>query len=676
MRVSADWNGDFAAVVDLPACYIDDAMDRPMSSFPAPQDTCFGKDTSDDLVRLGRDAVRRKAEKPRLVVLPMHVPSVMTTTETKKSPDGCQRAGTSLNHRENKNGQGADTYGNRRVKMDGGYSGANGGRSHCLRVTIVANPASTCGRAESVAFVKNPANGEDHKTEARFFERDLLRKEWTQMLVPIPLGDRSSLLDCPNLNHCEGSVRPGMCSSATNMWPQRRVPSKHQHGHHPETLPEVFVVLQARSAGFHPNKPPLWLVRRDFAERAVRRILSAAAAAVMQPRVEITLLGLCGAVDSLTMPESSEDRYGDRIALHQKGSSLSRKEPGLNDGQKEILCQAFWNGEIAHNVRLHHAHPRVGRSRLTAIQRDGAFCPSNRTMKLNSELRGASVGGNKDGYPGVSAPSLTAEAGGDNCDDEHITAKRIGAQTDDRDKSKDQDPTSWFSHGDLPHLDSWVNVGAPSPNETLPEEGEGERAPKHPCQGVYNTGDVQRRPGTSAKQHETDKKRKNSLPPPLVWTPAEGDTCSGRPMRLFFPACLFTNKRNSGGRGGETIGRNVTNHKITKCSSDGREIQGDPVTDDNNGVDGTVRGDLRLVFWLVSPSPSRNGVHAVGVGRTRSSSDSRGAEVSRKLLGCARLIDDELVLQPPGERVELALSESAGLDTPTEWAMSSNKLKR
>ena len=50
--------------------------------------------------------------------------------------------------------------------------------------------------------------------------------------------------------------------------------------------------------------------------------------------------------------------------------------------------------------------------------------------------------------------------------------------------------------------------------------------------------------------------------------------------------------------------------------------------------------------------------------------------MSRKLLGCARLIDDELVLQPPGERVELALSESAGLDTPTEWAMSSNKLKR
>lgn len=734
MRIAAGWNGDLAAVVDFPACDVGDAIDRPMSSFPAARDSCtFGDDTSDGFIPLGRDAVRRRAEQPRLVVLPMHVPSIMKTTETKKSRDGRQLAGTRLRRGGNRSGHGADTCDrSRRVKMsDGGFNGANGGCSHCLRVTIAANPAPTSGHTASGTFPTNSADVDDvnNKTEARFFERDLLREEWTQILVPVPLGGHSTLFDCPNLNSGEGGIRPGVHSSAKNTQPRWKSPSKqHQNGHQAETSslppkkgqhgdqseasPEVFVVLQARAAGFHPSKPPLWLVRRDFAERAVRRIVSAAAAAVVQPRVEVTLLGLRGAVDSLLMPETeSEKGHADRkIAVHhQKGSSLpTLNERELDGGREEILCQAFWNGKLAHSVRLHRSpppHPRVERSRPAAISHDGAFHPSNETRTLSkSRLEGASVGGNGDGYPGVSVPLLAAEAaGGDNCDAKHTIAGIAGgAQTDDRDiKSKDQDPTSWFSNDGLSHLESWVSVGTPPQNETLPEGGEGERDLKHSYRGAHNTTNVQglRRPGTSAKQHGTVEKRHHhtSPPPPLAWTPAEANTCSGRPIHFFFPASLFddaaTNTRSGGGRSGISgrpkVGlRNVPDRKITEGGSSSNDdggwgIRGDDAAmDESSGAEGTtVRGDLRLVFWLVSSAPtsSKNGVHAVGAGRTRSVSNSRGgaaAVVSRKLIGCARLIDDELVLQPPGERVELALSRSAGLDTPEEWAMPTNKPTR
>lgn len=724
MRITAEWNGDFAAAVDLPASNIDEAKDRSTSSFPAAQDSrTIGENTSDGFIPLGREAVRCRAENPWLIVLPMHVPSVMETTDVKKSPGGRQPAGRSFPRRGSRIGHGAHTYGGGSVKTGGGYSGANGGGSHCLRVTVAGNPASTCSSRTAPGTVpKTPTNGDDddNKTEARFFERDLLRKEWTQILVPVPLGSPPRLFDRPNLNHAEGGIRPGLHSSGKNVRPVRR-PSlnHHQHGHQAEasalpsnqhqhhghqaaTSPEVFVVLQARAAGFHPQKPPLWLVRRDFAERAVRRIVSAAAAAVKQPRVEVTLLGLRGAVDSLLVPENlEENKYDRKFAVHhQKGSSLPTKnEPELNAGREEILCQAFWNGKIVHSVRLRRTHPRsrVERSRPTAVPDDGALFPSNpTTTTFKSKLGDEYIRANEFGYPGVSATSPAAAAtGGGNSEDRHIVAEIVGgAQAGDREnKSRDQDPASWFSNNGLPHLDSWVSVGTPPPNEIIPQRRGGEMGLKHPPRDAHSTGDVQRkqRPGTSANQHGTGEKRHHhaSPPPPLAWIPAEADTCNGRAIRFFFPACLFgdavTNKRGSGGRGSgraELGIKNVIDHEKAQASSsddDWKTRGDDALTGESSGTEGTmVRGDLRLVFWLVSSAPDRNnGALSARIGRTRSFNDSRGEMVvGHRLLGCARLIDDELVLQPPGERVELALSGSAGLDTPEEWAMSTTKPKR
>lgn len=797
MRVSAEWNGDSAAVVDIPACDIDTTttVDRPMPGFPVAQESCFGGDTDGDSFMCGEGVARRKAERPRLVVLPMHVPSVMKTNAGTKGLDAGQlAAGPNAHQRANRSGDGqrgnrgrhgAGVCSSHRVQTGGGkgggggggrYSRADGGRSHCLRVTIGAKPASTFsgGRADASGTFpersrenvpdfssERSTNGDGGQTEAFFFERDLLRKEWTEILIPVSLSGHSRLSGCPNLwTHGKRDARPGGMERHTRL--RRGLPSKHrQNGYHVEKAspPEVFVVLQTRSAGFHPDKPPLWLVRRDYAERAVRRIISAAAAGVVQPRVEVTLLGLRGAVDALLSPVTSEEEEendgtavhhkrgssldiseedeNDRIAVHHKrGPSLPRKrELGWNhddhehnngrtaahpkrgssslptkcergrmnhDSREEILCQAVWNGKVVHSIRLHRARPpHLESSRPTPIRRyEAALCPPTRTTKVTPELGDASLRGNEDGYPGVSVPSLAAKLG-NICDDSHKIAKKVGYLYQDRDKLKDdkprddkskgdkskdgtsnnQDPTSWFSSGEQPLLDNWVSIGTSSSltGGTLPG-GSGSAPPKPHLGGDL----LQQRPGTSATQY--DKRNMVSRSPP-VWIPAEEDIHNGRSIRFFFPARLFDSARVATTKNkchGDSllhgtkkgVCRNVADIETAEGDSDEREVRGNAgVTDDgSDGEGGTMmRGDLRLVFWLISSSaPGKTAAHSVGGGWTGKTGGSRrgAAVVKRKLLGCARLADDELVLQPSGERVELGLLGSAGLGTPTEWAMS------
>ena len=776
MRVSAEWNGDFAGSVDLPACDVSTRQEkRSRSSFPGAQESFFGED-ADEGFMLGGASVGGKVEQPRLVLLPMHVPSVMKTNAETRGRGDCQlTAGMSFHQRGNRGGQSqrgntSDGHGggmgdSRRVQTEGdgsgSYSGADGGRTHRLRLTIGAEPRSpSSGHAESHGTSPEKSretsrelspekynNFDGGKTESVFFERDLLRKEWTEMFVPVSLQGHSRLSDCPNLlTHGQRGIRPGSTERCVRLRRGSRG-NNRQNGYTVEkaSSPEVFVVLQARSAGFHPDKPPLWLVRRDFAERAVRRIVSAAAAAVVQPRVEITLLGLRGAVGALLTPEkSSEDNrdtidvrhkegsslpgkrerklmehghedINDRIAAQNKtGSSLlTKSDLGLmNHDRGEILCQLLWNGKIAHNIRLHRAHPpHLEPSGPTAIARDGAaLCPSNRMKNSMSELGDSILEGKEDGCPRVFPPSFVTNSG-ETFDGKRKIAGRVGDLKQDgdmsqneetkddeseADKSKDwklkdyspnnQDATSWFAHSEQPLLDNWVSVATPSSSdETVRKGGERTTPPNPNIGGARNTGDeVRQRPGRGANQPEIDGKGGKTSPSPLVWVPAEADVYDGRPIRLFFPACLFGDDANAatvtssdGGSlvGGEKGGgfNTISGSKTTEGDRGDRNVQGDAVTGDRGDGERTLlRGELRLVFWLESKTPDTNAGRAVGEKRTRSFGGGRAGEggVRRKLLGCARLVDDELVLQPLGERVELALLGSAGLGMPAEWAAS------
>lgn len=679
LYVSASWNGDYAASVNL-SPYVDDSLAMPALHAVT--------DNSDDAHFGGRNR-----EASRLIILPMYVPWIM-----KGSADS---DGSCMNHA-------GDGRGSRKKGFHGlgggggdGFDGSDGchggkeGRSHRLQVVVSAKVPESCDRIESDILgniyhgdseggrtspsshpMALPSESVNELTELDLFERDLLRSEWTEVLVPV----------CTNTP--ESSALQG---SRTPPWEKQEERRRRN-----DCPPDHAVVLQVRSAGFHPPAPPTWVVRRDFAERAVSRILAAAAAAVVQPRVEMNLLGLRGAIESL-LPEraSAENSYVENAATQAAGSSLAKHEgETIDKPYDEIHCEAFWNGSLVYTAQLCRAAPSLPpaaeehkegtprcslRGEALAIQAGTCFGESKETEEFRPSDRKAEK-------------------------DENIEEKVAELTRVELDHPRDSDPSTWFSGGGVDGGGDGGDENDRLERDWMTLDG-----------GLTDAADSQRLPNTKRDEntlHEgeagckgteqmsaIERKKMESSAQPLAWVPAEGDVYGSRPFRFFLPACLIDNA--AGGQTYDARGGSIANLGDIDVDSD--SVDGSSSIDDGDIVGvGRVQGDLRLVFWATSSS-SGQGPTSRFITKQRQSSLSlpygdtdadcstsdrgravaaaaarrgrRKEEKDRRLLGWATLVDDELLLQPRGQRIELALSAKTGLDFSTAWSMA-HDLKR
>lgn len=672
-------------------------------------------------------AQARASAKSNLIVLPVYVPWIME--DTSNDDDSV----LSRTHRPRRSTGGSN------VDRDGSYQDDVGGRSHCLRVTVGTEVESGRDRTKLDVLghgshhngvmgptTSSPSTGctsasLQQQAEVCFFERDLLRDDWTEILVPV-------FPDCPEENARDLVRRP------TKQKRCRRHPQANK-----------VVVLQVRSAGFQLKPPPLWLVRRDFAERAVKRIISAAAAAVVQPRVELTLLGLCGAVDSLLSERVDTQGEGGVEHPTPRAESLRPSTDRGNSGDSscgEILCEAFWNGALVHRLRLRRptrsSTPLVAESkaaRFPAFHREGTLpmgtddqcnvkCSSSRSAVVTTASNSRCSDHNQDEMVDPNGAGLDQPAGGST--------------------PRGADPSTWFSDGgdDEALGNDWVNLGGgvlSSPRPSSAQEGAPSNRQQETFRASHGNGlseDEDRlgdSPSSSERFGEGGEGGSTHALRSLAWIPVEGDAYTGRPFRFSLPACLVENAS------GSATGEHCPGVGDKPDKEDGNEGCLEP---DRNNAGGTslnetkhgeggakVQGDLRLVFWSISPSSSTVAASSSAVDHVASrvvgravdrslndvSSDAAGSTVmvvkartnannkgrtgsgngtgviaaaaavrrgrgrrreqTRRVLGWATLVDDELLLQPPGQRVELALSAKAGLDTPTAWSLT-HHLKR
>lgn len=691
LRLSALWNGDHAASVNLSAC---DGDSLTMSEPPAPAAGdrggrgCFGGGGfgfgNGDTVHSGP----RASETSRLVVLPLHMPWIMSSDEK----DCCSCANRdnirccSVDKSRRGSGDGFGGCGGAGGVVGSGEAGSiEGRRSHCLQVRVDVEPrASTSDRTNLNAFGNESCGSNEWtmttsssnpiaiptRTEVSFFERDLLRSEWTEVLVPVCTNDL-----------------------------ERNVRSRKQHHRGKETPPDLAVVLQVRSAGFVPRRPPLWLLRRDFAERAVERIMAAAAASLVQPRVEMTLVGLCGAVDSLLSESGSEEEGGiEDVVSKTAGSLLPAKPEGKknDDVCDEVLCEVFWNGTLMHKVRLHRAAP----ASPPAVDEGKAVVPDSFRRGLTSAIGTARLGGSNEDEP----PSRQKDK------EQPVEGAVLDPAGARPAHPRGSDSSTWFSGGRGGHEDAhgsdWMTLsGGELPSQKVAaahDEAAGKQQPVVPKTDAKSLrrGDVRgkrsgRLSGTLDVDEETNGEGKKSTRQPLVWVPAEGEVFGSRPFRFFLPACIVDNAA-----GGQTREPHPGESGARGKEKGGNGNEGEPTDGSGSNADADNMGDLRLVFWALSSSssaaqePNNPAVYsrktdlctAMTVKQKAVSEGSlvraaaarrrqRGGKTGRRLLGWAGLVGDELLLQPRGHRIELALSAKAGLDVSTAWSMA-HDLKR
>ncbi|CAM9485772.1 unnamed protein product [Ectocarpus fasciculatus] len=726
LHLCAEWNGNHAASMRL-SSYENGPMVGPEFLVPDFHNDIGESFDDDDFGRGSESSAQAGASaKSNLIVLPVYVPWIMKDTSTGNG------SAFKHTHRPRRSTGGSN------VDRDRSYQDDEGGRSHCLRVTV--GTKSESGRERRKLDMLGYGSQHDgvmgpttsafssgctsaslrQQTEVCFFERDLLRDDWTEILIPV-------FPDCPE-NNARNLVRR---------------PTKRKRCRRPPQAKKV-VVLRVRSAGFQPKPPPLWLVRRDFAERAVKRTISAAAAAVVQPRVELTLLGLCGAVESLLSERVDTQGEGGVEHAIPRAESLRPSKDRGNTGDSscgEILCEAFWNGALVHRLRLRRAVPSstppIAENKAAgfpAFRREGTFSigTDDQGNVKRSSSRSAAV-----------ATASKSRASDPN-QDEIVDPNVVGLdQPAGGSKPRGADPSTWFSDGgDEPISNDWVNLGggvlpSPRPSSALEEslshrqqksfrashgndlgEDEDRREDSPPSSGRLGGG------GEGGSAHALRS---------FAWIPVEGDAYTGRPFRFSLPACFV------GNASGSETGEHCPGVGDKPDREDGNEDCLEPDRDNANGAspneikhgDGgaKVRGDLRLVFWSISPSSSTLAASSSAVdhvashvveravdkslndvssdaerstamvvkGRTPAKNNGRAGsgdgtaviaaaaavrrgrgrrrEKTRRVLGWASLVDDELLLQPPGQRVELALSAKAGLDTPTAWSLT-HHLKR
>ncbi|CAM9115968.1 unnamed protein product [Ectocarpus sp. 13 AM-2016] len=718
LHLCAEWNGNHAAFMKVSSC-----EDGPMMVdevlFPNSENN-IGESFDDDDFGTGSEcsAQARASAKSNLIVLPVYVPWITKGTSNDNDPEALSRT-----HRARRSAGGSNAGG------DGSYQDDEGGRSHCLRVTLgtevepdrerrkldtLGHGSHQNSHATSSSSTGYTSASLLEQTEVYFFERDLLRDDWTEILLPVFPG-------CP-----EEKARDLV----------RRPTKQKRCLRHPQA--NKVVVLRVRSAGFQPKPPPLWLVRRDFAERAVKRIISAAAAAVVQPRVELTLVGLCGAVESLLSEHVDTQGEGGVEHAESLRPSHHRRNPG-DSSCGEILCEAFWNGALVHTLRLRRAvrssTPLVAESKAARFP---VFHPEG-TLPIGADDRGDF----KRSSSHSAAMTTTSKSRSSDPNQEEVVDPN-GAVLDQPaggSKPRGADPSTWFSDGGDELLgNDWVSLGGgvlSSPRPSSAEEEEPSRKQQETFRTSHGNGlDKGHRGDSLSSSERLGQGREGGSTHAvrsLAWIPVEGDAYTGRPFRLSLPACFVENAC------GSETGDHSPGVGDKPDREDGNDGWLEPDRDNAHGAslnetehgDGgaKVRGDLRLVFWSISTSSSTEAASSSAVDDVASrvvgravddspndvSSDAeastamivkartnaknmdragssggtgvvaaaaavrrgrgRRREKTRRVLGWASLVDNELLLQPPGQRVELALSAKAGLDAPTAWSLT-HHLKR
>lgn len=537
INVNTTWNGDHAGDIVITPQSLDevqefDARELRMASKPSPTRAPAGNtDQYSDLAA-------------RLVMLPMYMPSV---TKTPHSP------GSSKSHGDYSD-RGADD---------------SGGHSHCLRVAL-----TTCSRITSSGSIYDPLT-EVHTTtvqETCFFEHDLLRETWTELLVPFTASNQneSQELDLENTSHG-----------------RRRTYSQLRREGQAKAVSDFAVVLQARAAGMGStlSQPPLWLIRRDFAERTVGRIIRTAAAAVAQPRVEVTMLGLRGAIDSLLLRENTlqeegrtrappfSSRYAKRYIERENGE----EEGGSDTDLEGLSCETYWNGSLVHNLRLvrqEFVRPENA-SRTGPPQRKARNTPALAVHGGYGSLgRGQLADRTVDG-----CPCVDAVYGGGSGENERETAGLVDMDRLGR-PSDDNDPSTWFlsgnPEGNSPRRggEEWMILDGAS-SAQISTDG-------RLTATAGSEGDVEATTGLDDAHQGKEKYERSSL----EWVPGEGETYGDQPFRFFLPACLSDTGTGSGA--GQS-----------SRSTDGG---GDEWT-----LDRMIRSDLRIMLWA-TPSGGKTNI--------------------------------------------------------------------
>lgn len=666
LQFCATWNGDHAAAVDLQPGD-GNTIDTPTFG--------YSTDIHDDsgACPFVRGLLKAVKARPRTIMLPMYVPFVMETPATIHPTGNCTGDPHDTDSCAPETESGHFGRG-----IEGGSRSherkRDGGRSHCLHVTISANNAvvhrDCSGGGGGVvdgddAAAMTSSHHESHplmrqQAEAVFFERDLIRENWTELLIPVSLENHSELISAEG-HKSKKEEEDGNMSRQT-----RNCCQTHPHQLGDGSPLEIAVVLQARSAGFHPKEPPLWLLRRDFAEKTVNRILCAAAAAVAQPRVELTLVGLLGAVDSLFQASSLYVSGNDGSVGSSEGNNSKRDKD-----HDEVLCQAFWNGTYLNEVRLRRAAPTSSSNPPLLSLPEQAAPFSDRKNSSASK----NVNSGKDGkITGTALPSYSIAATGDFPRDKDETD---GLNVIFDNGVHDQtciNPATWFSDGPVAD-DNWVKIGGVASSQpVVPGQKIHEQAPE--ALVTFGT-----KPAAANGRRD--------LSPPLAWVPAENEEYGRRPFRFFLPVYLTDNRKTSSGGDEFLCSAEDGNMGVEEWAIRDNGAPACSLKDANSAERATIRGNLRLVFWRVSQSTITNSSGSVdgsereeegrmepmGLTQTRevvvkcglARPENKRGEV-RGLLGCAGLVNDELVLQPQGKRVELPMLGNAGLDMSTAWA--------
>ncbi|CAB1113397.1 unnamed protein product [Ectocarpus sp. CCAP 1310/34] len=594
LHLCAEWNGNHAAFVKLSSCE-DGLMMIDEFLYPGSQKN-IGESFDDDDFGTSNEcsAQARAAAKSNMIVLPVYVPWIMKDASNDNHLEVLSRT-----RRPRRSTGGGNVDGDGNYEDDEG-----GGRSHCLRVTVGTEvqpgrerrKLDVLGHGSHHNGVMGPTTSSSstgctsasfqEQTEVCFFERDLLRDDWTEILVPV-------FPKCPEEN-ARGLVRR---------------PTKQKRWlRHPQA--NKVVVLRVRSAGFQPKPPPIWLVRRNFAERAVKRIISAAAAAVVQPRVELTLVGLCGAVESLLSERVDTQREGGVEHATPWAESLRPANHRRNSGDSscgEVLCEAFWNGALVHTLRLRRAvRPSTSLIAESKAARFPAFHPED-TLPIGADDQGDFK---RSSSRSVVVITASKSRSSDPNQDEIVDPNGAGLdQPAGGSKPRGADPLTWFPDGGDEMLgNDWVSLGGgvlSSPSLSSAQE----EASSHKQQETFRTshendvgeheGHRGDNPSSSERLGQGGEGGSTHDLRSLEWIPMEGDAYTGRPFRFCLPACLMENA--SGSETGDhcpNVGdkpdREAGNEGWLKPDHD--NAHGASLNETEHGDGGAkLRGDLRLV---------------------------------------------------------------------------------
>lgn len=639
LPVTIEWNGEHAGVVELLQLE-DKAMEPSEETVLDARDNGVNHASSENIGNgvIGRELPNKNL--PRKFMLPMDVPSIMASTPTSGSH--------SIGPRDV-----VDNAKKRRQRWGGYGLGMIGGRSHCLRVNvgkyepeIPRNSLSLRGENEhsegaSSSPLQDPLARIRPRAQAIFYEHDLIRDDWTELLVPISASSSSDQVTA---------------------------------------APETAVVLQARSAGFHPKVPPMCLVYRDFAERIVRRIITVASAAVAQPRVEVTVVGLLGDADSILLVENVCGDLKDRVGVSPQGHLLpavvgTGRERG--DGPEEVICQAFWNGTLANELRLCRLNTCPSKD-LHAFAAEGTHALPPRKTTSQSETPADDQHDTIAERRHTRIPSLLTKGNDLAGRDERVIID-IDLAKSDRQVGDDGDSATWFFDGQESTKPCFhngrVKLGdaLSSPCQSLPVDKDGgqiEQGLTTISIGLNGIDNRTRLPLTTVT--EADSRRKIA-PPTFTWIPVETERYAQRPFRFFLPVCRS-----------ENAGIVQDSEKV--CRHHGEGDGGHYCGDENNAERGeqappTLAGKLSLVFWAVSPATADCNTEFIGAENqlgwkfkgVQSGQCNQPLMAPREqgchLIGYVQVANDELVLQPPGKPVELPLLGDAGLNTSTAQAV-------